>query len=216
MHNKKDGPECYELGDLGLAEIREIIKDYAGVPDDAVDELALACMPSPRYAHRMAKIVASGTGGLPGLSLGADATHERHIGAGLGPYDGEQARKRKSVLLLFSLFTRVGHEGPRYAEYEFLRKKCAQNAGIAPGEFDTIVHELRGLGILRGHGELHIVPRMLHFWLWSEWWRMRGRDCPSPEEPLPLDDGDSGTPDALKRAFREMVDGDPRCQDRPR
>ena len=204
IHNKKDDPECYELDDLGLAEIREIIKGYgADAPDDAVDELARRCEPSPRYAHHMAKILASDSGGLPDLSLGKDAVHEHYIGAGLGPHDSDRARRRKTVLLRFSLFARVGYEGSRSGEYEFIRKVCEQEAGITPDEFNTIIHELRGLKILQGYKALYIAPHMLHLWLWNEWWSIHGH---SPAPGTFLSPGDGGMPDALKMAFREMID----------
>lgn len=204
IHNKKDDPECYELDDLGLAEIREIIKGYdADAPDDAVDELARRCEPSPRYAHHMAKILASDSGGLPDLSLGKDAVHEHYIGAGLGPHDSDRARRRKTVLLRFSLFARVGYEGSRSGEYEFIRKVCEQEAGITPDEFNTIVHELRELKILQGYKALYIAPHMLHLWLWNEWWSIHGH---GPAPGTFLSPGDGGMPDALKMAFREMID----------
>ena len=203
IYNRKDSQECYELDDLGLAEIRKIIEGYgADVPSDVVDDLAFKCRPSPRYAHHMAKIMASKTGGFPDLPLGEAAVHERYIRAELGPHS-ERARKRKSALMHFGIFARVGFEGPRLVEYEFLRKRCWQEDGIAPAEFDAIVDELRGLKILQGYKDLYIAPHMLHLWLWSEWWRIHGRG--STPQTL-LSPGDGGMPDGLRRAFREMVD----------
>ena len=206
IYIKKDSEDCYMLDDLGLPEIREIIGEYgAGAPAGAVDRLALRCTPSPRYAHHMGKLLAAGAGGLSGPSLGEAAVHERYIGAGLGPHDAERARKRKSVLLQFSIFAKVDCEGPCSSEYEFLRKTCGEGDGIAPREFDAIVDELRSLKILQGYKALYIAPHMLHLWLWSEWWRVHGRG-PVPGMLLPPG---GGMPDGLKRAFREMVNDNP-------
>ena len=206
MYDKKDSQECYEVGELGLAETREIIEGYgAEAADEAVAMLAHRCDPSPRYAHHVGEIMASGAHRLPGLSLGEAAVHERYIKVGLSPHDEERARKRKAVLLCFSAFARVDCEGPGSCEYELLRKKCGQEYWIAPNEFDSIVDELRGLKILRGSKALHIAPYTLRLWLWSEWRRIHRHG--SALETLPTPGGDM--PDAPKRTLREMDCGVP-------
>ena len=206
IYNKVDSGECLRLDDLGLAEIKRIIEGYgAKVPGDAVDSLALACRPSPRYAHRFAKIMASDPAGFLNTAIREDEIHERYIRAGLAPQDGEQARKRKSVLLQFGIFARVGRKQPHADEYEFLRKMCSQEYGIAPGEFDATVDDLRRLKILQGYKELYIAPHMLHFWLWGEWWRIHGG---GPAPGMFVSPGGGGMPDGLKRAFREMASAD--------
>ena len=205
MHNKMDGGGCYDLDGLGAAEIGKIIREHApGAPSEAVDRLAVACEPSPRYAHYFAKRMASNPNALPPDLLDEDGLHEAHIGAGLGPQSGELARKRKLVLLQFCAFARVGCEGESLGEYEFLRKKSGQEDGIAPNEFDAIVDDLRGLKMLRGREALRIAPSMLHLWLRSEWRRLRGRG-PSPAAPL---QGGGAMPGSLRRALLETAPGD--------
>ena len=205
MYNKKDSDGCHDLEDLGLEEIKKIIMGYgADVPADAVDRLAHACRPSPRYAHHFAELMESDPDGFPARRLSEDAIHEKYIGAGLGPLDGARAEKRKLVLLQFCLFARVGCKGPESDEFEFLRQKSGREDGILPHEFNTIVDELRKLKILQGYKSLYIAPYMLHLWLWNEWWRLYGD---GPEPGALLSPGD-GMPDALKRAFREMLAGD--------
>ena len=209
VYDKRDGEDCYDLEDLGPEEIRRIVAGYgAEVPGDAVDRLASACGPSPRYAHHFAEIMESDPGGFPRRLLSEDAIHELYIGAGLGPLASGMAEKRKLVLLQFCIFSRVGFRGPRSDEYEFLRKKSGQYDGIAPHAFDAIVDELRKLKILRGHEELRITPRMLHLWLWGEWWRLCGSSL--APDALPYGDGAVGMPDALKKSFLEMAPADPR------
>ena len=212
MHARNDSDECYELEDLGLPEIRRIIARYgAPVPDGALDDLANACRPSPRYAHYFAKMLASDPDGPAARGIGAGAIHERYLGAGLGESDAGRARKRKSVLLWFALFARVGHEAPRSGESDFLRKKCQEMDGIAPREFDAIVGELRSLKILQGSGALHIAPWMLHLWLWREWWRIHGRGS-NLDDLVPPGGGPGSGPEmpgALRRSFREMLESDP-------
>ena len=213
IHTRNDGDDCYELEDLGLAEIRKIIARYgARVPDETLDGLANACRPSPRYAHHFAKMLALDPDGPAARGLGAGAIHERYLEAGLGENDADRARKRKSVLLWFSLFARVGYEAPHSDESDFLRKKCREMDGIAPHEFDTIVDELRSLKILQGSGTLYIAPWMLHLWLWREWWRIHGRGSSLDDFAPPGGGPGSGPemPGALRRSFREMLESDPR------
>lgn len=214
IHNKEDSEDCYKLDDLGLPEIKKIVESHgADIPTDRADELAFLCRPSPLYAHRLAEKMAKDPDGFGTIKLGEDVVHERYIGSGLGRGDREWARKRMSVLLWFSLFTKVGHERPYPHESEFLRKKCSKADGIPPSEFDTIVDELRSLKILQGHKELYIAPRMLHLWLWRRWWRLHGHGSDAGELVSPRPGAGSGPddamPDSLRRSFREMAADDP-------
>ena len=212
IYDRKDSRDCYELEDLGLAEIRAIIEGYgARASGEIVDGLASACMPSPRYAHWFAEIMASDPGGFLGRPLAGGEIHERYIGAGLGPHDAERARKRRSVLLQFGIFARVEYGQPHSDEYEFLREGRLQGDGMPPNEFDEIVDELRGLKILQGHKALYVAPHMLHRWLWDEWWRLHGRGTAPGMLVSPSGGGGGGgggMPDGLKRAFREMAAAD--------
>lgn len=212
MYNKKDTKDCYELEDLGLAEIKKIIEKYgADVSGDVVGNLASKCKPSPRYAHHFAEMMALDPGGFLASSPLESAIHEHYIRTGLGPQESESARKRKLALLQFCIFSRVGYEGKALNEYEFLKKKCGQEDGIAPNEFDSIVDDLRELKILQGYKALYIAPYMLHLWLWSEWWRLRGRG-PAPAALLSAGGGGGSDemPHSLRRAFREMASDDTR------
>ena len=210
MYSKTDSEECLVLDDLGLPEIKKIIEGYgADVPGDVVDSLAHACGPSPRYAHRFAGMMASDPGGFPGGAIAGSEVHERYIGAGLGPGDAERIRKRRSVLMQFAIFARVGWRRPNAGEYEFLRKRCGREHGIAPEEFDAAVDELRMLKVLQGYKALYIAPHMLHLWLWGEWWKMHGSgSAPGMLLSPGGGDGGGGMPDGLKRAFREMAASD--------
>lgn len=210
MYSEKGGHGCYDLEDLGTAEIRKIVRKCAPkAPGDAVDKLAAACRPSPLYAHYFAERMALNPGAPPPDSLGEDGIHEHCIRAGLDPRDGRQARKRKLVLLQFCIFGRVGCEGESLGEYDFLKKKSGREDGIAPNEFDAIVDDLRGLKILRGREALRIEPRMLRLWLRSEWWRLRGRDHAPASLLQAGGDGDGdGMPGSLWRSFHETASDD--------
>ena len=43
---------------------------------------------------------------------------------------------------------------------------------ISSAYFKEIVTELRSRKILQGDATLYITPKLLHIWLWSQWWKI--------------------------------------------
>lgn len=174
IYNKKDDDDAHEIPTLGDAEIKKIIQGYdAPVGAAAIDMLASLCTPSPRYAHRLAERMRSGPAAFFRRPLDPEWLHKNYI-AGSLDIESEEYRNREAVLSWFGLFEMVGHDPPYAAESGFLARRVEKHMGIAPGKFNGIVDDLRGLKILQGHKTLYVAPAMLHLWLWNEWWRVHG------------------------------------------
>ena len=205
IHNGGGGGAAPErLPELDLRQIKKIIsghlgsaKDGAGsaaARDEAVDGLAKLCIPSPRYAHRLADRL--GNDDMPVMGqIDEDSVHNMYIADSLRVSSSEFQR-RKAVLMWFALFEKAGYEGQHSADAEFLAAKITEWEGIRRGEFNRIVDDLRSLKILQGHRTLYVAPTLLQLWLWREWWRINGPSFDLDEfaragpggEPLPMPD----------------------------
>lgn len=174
IYNKKDDGNAHDIPPLGDAEIKKIIQGYdAPVGAAAVDMLASLCTPSPRYAHRLAERMRSDPDGFFRRPLDPEWLHKNYI-AGSLDIEGKEYKDREAVLSWFGLFEMVGHDPPYAAESGFLAQNVERHMGIAPGMFDRIIDDLRGLKILQGYRTLYVAPEMLHLWLWNEWWKVYG------------------------------------------
>lgn len=174
IYNKKDDTDAHDIPALGDAEIKKIIQGYdAPVGAAAVDMLASLCTPSPRYAHRLAERMRSDPDGFFRRPLDPEWLHKNYI-AGSLDIESKEYKDREAVLSWFGLFEMVGHDPPYAAESGFLAQNVERHMGIAPGMFDRIIDDLRGLKILQGYRTLYVAPEMLHLWLWNEWWKVYG------------------------------------------
>jgi len=206
IHNGYGGGTAPErLPELDLQQIKGIISWHLGnakggaangaAKDEAVDGLAKLCIPSPRYAHRLADRL--GNSNMPIMGqIGEDSVHNMYIADSL-QVSSSEFQRRKAVLMWFALFEKVGYEGRHSADAEFLAAKIIEWEGIRRGEFNRIVDDLRSLKILQGHRTLYVAPTLLQLWLWREWWRINGpsfdlddfaRASPGSGGPLPMPD----------------------------
>ena len=179
IHNGYGGGAAPErLPELNLQQIKRIISGHLGnagngaARDEAVDGLAKLCIPSPRYAHRLAARL--GNDDMPVMGqIDEDSVHNMYIADSL-QVPSLEFQRRKAVLMWFALFEKVGYEGRHSDDGEFLAAKVIEWEGIRRGEFNRIVDDLRGLKILQGHRTLYVAPTLLQLWLWREWWRING------------------------------------------
>lgn len=168
-------------GDTALAplpklDLQQITKIISGHLDTASDEdvegLARLCVPSPRYAHRLAARLKDSK--IPVKEMvNEDSVHNMYIADSLAASSSEFQR-RKAVLMWFALFERVGYEGDHSGDAGFVAAKIAEWEGMRRGEFNRIVDDLRRLKILQGHRTLYVAPTLLQLWLWRDWWRING------------------------------------------
>ena len=147
-------------------------RDFTTASDEDVEGLARLCVPSPRYAHRLAVRLRGNK--IPVKEVvDEDSVHNMYIADSLAVPSSEFQR-RKAVLMWFALFDRVGYEGDHSDDAGFVAAKIADWEGMRRGEFNRIVDDLRRLKILQGHRTLYVAPTLLQLWLWRDWWRING------------------------------------------
>ena len=82
-------------------------------------------------------------------------------------------------------------------------------------KFKEIISELRSQKILQGDATLYITPKLLHIWLWSQWWKTYGQALNASEfyeslsKPLRNSFADmliyAGLSDAAKDVVRDLL-----------
>ena len=165
------GTKIAEVPPLSGAEIGMILAEYdIGEPERS--RWADLCGPYPRAARMI------------GQSMMLDRSHpfmdsdivsgwERLITSRL-TIGSPEHKSRKAVLLWLSLFKKFGYEGGAGEYGEAIRDLVCRFEGMSRGDFRRIVGELRRMRILQGPHTLYITPKILHVYLWLEWWRTYG------------------------------------------
>ena len=156
---------------LGNDQIAEIIANY-GFPADQAARWVPFCSGSPRAAHVIGHNLRSNPEDLL-RPLDTVPVWERYI-AGHEPLEGRIYQDRLRVLRWLSLFKRFGYERPYDQEGRLIGKKIEQEEGVTWREFQRIVRDLRARKILQGDATLYITPKLLHIWLWTQWWETYG------------------------------------------
>lgn len=163
-----DGAEHMGVPMTSDAQTREILSAYAGAGADT-GAWAEYCGGSPRAAH----VAGAGLRDNPGDALRDPATvavWDRHI-AGQGDPRGSEFDARKAVLEWLSLFKTFGYGGIYGRELDRIAALVEENAHMPRDKFMATIRDLRRMKVLQGTSMLHITPKMLHVYLWSEWWR---------------------------------------------
>ncbi len=89
---------------------------------------------------------------------------------------------RSKVLHYISLFKRFGFEKYVARESEEICDIIARrDRTFSSDRFNEIISELRNQKILQGDATLYITPKLLHIWLWSQWWKTYGRGLNAAE-----------------------------------
>ena len=175
-----DGPE--DAGDrlmrvfnapaLNRGQISAIIADYTPSSLE-VDRWARSCAGSPRVAH----VVGLNLRDHPEDLLRPPATvpvWDRFL-CGTNDPHSERSGQERSVLRCLALFERFGFSGPVRAEADYIQQMVtAVDPSITSPRFCELVQGLRGRGILRGSTTLHLTPRLLHAYLYRDFWETIG------------------------------------------
>ena len=98
-------------------------------------------------------------------------------------FDSEVFKNRKTVLLWISLFKKFGFEERFAEESKKIWEKIKKYHGIEYGDFIEIIQKLKSMKILQGQKTLYITPKILHIYLWTNWWKTFGEsDMFHPKE----------------------------------
>lgn len=161
-----------ELPPLSEDQIAQILQDHGASWDVAV-RYAPYCSGSPRVAHVLGSNLDLKADDLLSPSGTMPVIWNRYI---QGRESGAEARReRKLVLTHLALFKRFGVRGRfRNERQAIMRLIQARDPRITEARFDEIVRELRDQRILQGQSTYYITPKLLHIWLWREWWKTYG------------------------------------------
>lgn len=153
-------------------QINNIIQGYS-VPQEVASRWARECSGSPRVAHVIGWNLINNPEDLL-KPPGTVNVWERYI-VGLNDPNSAEVRQKFLVLQYLSLFKRFGYGPPVIAEAQAIAALIQQaDPQITWSRFQAIIRELKRRKILQGEHTLYITPKMLHIWLWREWWETYG------------------------------------------
>lgn len=154
---------------LATPDVVKIIATY-DVPEDRALWVARLCGGSPRVAHIIgAQIKTSGSINI----MSHEDVWQRYV-ASRDEVGGELYTKRLRVLEWLSLFARFGYIAPFAEEGNQVVRKIKQATGMSECEIREIISDLCDRKILQGDRTLYITPKLLHLWLWANWWKKQG------------------------------------------
>ncbi len=172
-------------------ELEKIIKAYIG-DDPNIRRWTEWCRPSPRAAHIIGHNLKNNPDDL--LRPPDEVDVWRRYVAGK-ERSKEKIDKQYQILLWLSLFRKFGFESPHDGEADRIAEIVGREEGIPKGEFVGTVRDLRKSKILQGSTTLYIAPKLLHLYLWREWWNTYSTDMFQKEQDL------------VPSACRDYVDG---------
>lgn len=217
IYNERDEADrtlsCFEAPLLEDSQISAIIEGY-NVPADTAKRWAVYCGGSPRVAHVIAQNLVNNPEDILRPSA-LENIWKRYV-AGYRDPDDPQVKLRSRVLQYLSLFKRFGFEKFVKGEAEEICNIIGRLDGtFSLDRFKEIVIELRNQKILQGDATLYITPKLLHIWLWSEWWKTYGHTLNAAEfyeslsKPLRSSFADmliyAGISDAAKDVVRDLL-----------
>ena len=160
---------CPQLPD---EQIKNILLGYLRQKAD-LDNWAKWCSGSPRIAHAVGENLKSNPGDL--LKSPADVPIWDRFITGHKEMDSKEAEQHRTVLRHIALFHRFGFEAPVDDEARFISGLVKEvDPAITWGRFQAIVQHYREKRILQGRHTLFIAPKLLHVYLWAQFWRNHG------------------------------------------
>ena len=159
----------FEPPPLDIEQIARIISIY-GVPEEAANNWSTFCGGSPRVAHVLGQNLVNNPDDLlrPGP---LENVWDRFV-VGYDDSNAQHVKDRRRVLLYLGLFKRFGFEKFVAVEGDEIQRLIERDdSHISSAYFKEIVASLRSRKILQGDATLYITPKLLHIWLWSQWWK---------------------------------------------
>ena len=156
---------------LGNEEIGKIIKWY-GIADSEASKWVGWCGQSPRAAHILGQNLKENPEDIL-RSPDTIPVWNRYI-AGRTRLDSTEFSNRLTILLWLSLFKKFGFGSSFAKEADQIAKIVENRMRIPSGTFYATVNKLKQMKILQGHATLYITPKILHVYLWTQWWERYG------------------------------------------
>ena len=157
---------CVPAPPLEDAELEKIIRGYVGDAPN-VRRWTAWCRPSPRVAHVIGRNLKYNPDDLFRPPNEVDIWSRYIAGSDASE---EKIEKRRRILRWLGLFKRFGFESPHDGEAGIIAEMLRREEGIPRGEFMETIRELRSRKILQGSTTLYVTPKLLHLYLWRDWW----------------------------------------------
>jgi len=217
IYNERDDADrtlpCFDAPPLEDSQISAIIEGYK-VPVETARQWAVYCGGFPHVAHVLAQNLVNNPEDIlrPGT---LEDIWNRYVAGYQDPSDS-QVRLRSKVLQYLSLFKRFGFEKHVAGEAEGICDIIRRpDPAFSSDTFREIISELKNRKILQGDATLYITPKLLHIWLWSQWWKTYGQALDAPKfyeslsKPLRSSFADmliyAGISDAAKDVVRDLL-----------
>ena len=149
-------------------EIQRIMLGY-GVDEVTCSKLAPQCGGIPRLAHMAGTVT---TANIGDVFYEMPKILEKYVA--FGDPSREDVRRKKVILLTLALFKRFGQPAYFKAEYDAVFNIVKKIADVDMAFFADTIDYLKDRKILQGEEILYLTPKLLHVWLWAEWWRRYG------------------------------------------
>ena len=181
---------------LGDAQLREIISTYMGAGGD-LDVWAGYCKASPRAAHIVGENLLHNPDDML-RSPSTVAVWDRYI-AGQHELRGDESKARRTVLEWLSLFKTFGYGDIHGRDLGRIAALLEKNARMSKDKFLGTIQCLRRMRVLQGTSMLYITPKILHIYMWVEWWRKHTPDmAPTAGDLADPCEGTGGTQNLLR------------------
>ena len=193
---RDDQTLCVELPRTDKKEIGEILMDY-NIGQNEARRWAEFCEGSPRVAHVVGANLSCKSNDIL-TSPTASNVWERFLD-GYTANQTDQHETQKIVLRYVAIFERFGFESEVESEARFIQEMIQHdNPNITWAKFCEAIEFWRSRKVIQGTTTLYITPRLLHVFLYKDFWKRYGHGFNIAEEMRHM-------PDALQVWFSEMI-----------
>jgi hypothetical protein len=167
-----DKMRIVQVDRAGPEQIMSILEEY-GIGKHDARRWAQDCQGCPRVAHVIGENLRQNRADVLQSPATIDVW-DRFI-VGHDDTRSEEVQLRKTVLRYVSLFERFGFEPPVEGEAQFIAsmaKNC--DPRLTWPRFQLVITNLKQRHVIQGATTLYITPRLLHAYLYRDFWRSCG------------------------------------------
>ncbi|WP_146593613.1 hypothetical protein [Novipirellula galeiformis] len=201
---RDDQTRRVELPRTDENEVVAILKDH-GVGENEARRWAKFCDGCPRVAHAVGANLHSKSGDVL-TSPSASLVWDRFLD-GYEKTETDLHETRKLILRHVALFERFGFSAPVESEARFIQEMIQRTADrdVTWGKFCEAIKFWRDRKVIQGSTTLYITPRLLHVFLFKDFWKRYGNAFDIAGEMNRM-------PEALQRWFAEMLKHAHECE----